>query len=117
MLGVYQHIDFCNSTKKFKFKAGDNNKSVIMMWEKAQTGWNPPTTVTEDEYNQLKNEKDSSAEKGYVGHQYGFGGKYFKGYAPKYGKTVDSSSASSKVVKIAKKLKLNSVSFSHGLYT
>ena len=114
MLGVYQHITDNDDFKKIKYKAGDNNKSVIMMWKKAQNGWKPPIRVSEKRYNQLKNGKDS-AEKGYVGHQYGFGGKYFKGYAPKYGKTIDSSDASNKVVKIAKKLK--DVSFSHGLYT
>lgn len=115
MLGVYQHIPELFEENKFKLKynAGDVNKSVIMMWKAAQKGWKPPKTVSEKKYNQLRDGSDS-AEKGYVGHQYGFGGKYFKGYAPKYGKTLDSSDASSRVVKIS--TKLSDVLFSYGSY-
>jgi len=114
MLGVYQHIPdhFQNLTSNLL--AGDLNNSVILMWQDAQKGWIPPTNVSEEEYNKLKTSTDL-AEKGYVGHQYGFGGKYFKGYAPKYGKNINSTSASNRVVNIAKKLK--DVVFSHGEYT
>lgn len=117
MLGVYQHIPELYEKEdliRLKYKAGDTNKSVIMMWEEAQKGWKPPKKVSEKRYNYVRDASDS-AEKGYVGHQYGFGGKYFKGYAPKYGKTIDSTNASSKVVKIADNL--SDVSFSHGSYT
>ena len=113
MLGVYQHI--LDHFSDIEYNAGDINNNVINMWESAQQNWIPPTIVTEEEYNILKNETDSSAQKGYVGHQYGFGGKFFKGYAVKYGKKIDSTTASNRVVKIAKKLKL--VKFSHGDYT
>ena len=98
MLGVYQHLS--EHFKGVKL-AGDVNESVIEMWKSAQKGWIPPTFVSEDEFNELKREKGESALKGYVGHQYSFGGQYFEAYAPKYGKTTDSSIASGKVRNIA----------------
>lgn len=113
MLGVYQHIpDLFN--QKMSYLAGDTNDSVIRMWKRAQKKWKPPTTCTKDEYDRLK-VSSSSALKGYIGHQYSFGGQYFMGYAPLYGKTVDSSKASTKVVSIAKKL--STATFSTGSYT
>lgn len=116
MLGVYQHIPelFDNHTPKLKYKAGDINKSVIKMWEKSQKGWIPPSLVSEKEFNRLKKSRDS-AIRGYVGHQYSYGGQFFEGYAPKYGKTKDSSVASERVCNIAKKLK--NVIFKEGIYT
>jgi site-specific DNA-adenine methylase len=115
MLGVYKHIPelFDNHRPKLKYKAGDVNKSVIMMWQSAQRGWNPPTKTTEKEYNKLKNSKDS-ALRGYIGHQYSFGGQFFNGYAPRYGKTKDSSKASENVIDISEEL--FDVQFKNGDY-
>jgi DNA adenine methylase len=115
MLGVFQHIPelFKEHKPELEYKAGDKNQSVIMMWKAVQQGWKPPSNVSGEEYDRLKNAPDS-AMKGYVGHQYSFGGQYFKGYAPKYGKTLDSSDASSRVVKIS--TKLSDVLFSYGSY-
>ena len=117
MLGVYKHIRdlFDNHKPKLKYKAGDINKSVIKMWQKAQKGWKPPTFVSESEYNRLKKSIIDSALKGYVGHQYSYGGQYFEGYAPKYGKSKDTTVASENVSNIAKKLK--DVAFKEGVYT
>ena len=117
MLGVYQHIPTLfdeEGLKNIKYKAGDTNKSVIMMWKASQKGWKPPSKVSEKRYNQLKNSSDSE-EKGFVGHQYSFGGQYFKGYVPKYGKTNSYPRAVNKVVNISKKL--CDVTFSSGSYT
>jgi DNA adenine methylase len=115
MLGVYQHIPelFKGHNPKLQYIAGDTNKSVILMWKKAQKGWKPPTKISERKYNTLKYDKPSSL-KGYVGHQYSFGGQFFKGYAPKYGKTLDSSKASLRIVDIAKKIK--NISIQHDSY-
>lgn len=104
MLGVFQHIPSLFMDEEMTYIASDTNKSVIKMWNAAQEGWIPPTIVTEEEYNDVKN-SDDSALKGYVGHQYSFGGQYFEGYAPKYGKTIDSSKASKRVTSIASTLK------------
>ena len=116
MLGVYRHIPelFEEEGLKLEYKAGDFNKSVIMMWNEAQTGWEPPTTMTETKYNELKDGPDS-AEKGFVGHQYSFGSMYFKGYAPKYGGKESNPRAVERVQKISKKL--SKVVFKHGSYT
>lgn len=116
MLGVYKHIPelFDDHKPKLKYKAGDVNESVIKMWQAAQKGWKPPNTSSESEYNRLKNSKDS-AIRGYIGHQYSFGGQFFNGYAPKYKKTTNSSKASQSVIDISKSLK--DVQFSFGSYT
>jgi hypothetical protein len=110
MLGVYKHIPdlFEDHKPKLKYKAGDINKSVIKMWQASQKGWKPPITSSESEYDRLKNSKDS-AIRGYIGHQYSFGGQFFNGYAPKYHKTTNSSKAISKT--------LNDVQFNFGSYT
>ena len=70
MMGVYHDI-FDN---KIKYKAGDLNESVILLWKKLKTGWKPPKKISENEYNLIKNSRNS-ALKGYVGHQYSFGSK------------------------------------------
>jgi len=105
MLGVYQHIPklFQYHIPKFEYKAGDTNESVIKMWQNAQKGWKPPTKTTKTEYDNLK-DAPSSALKGYIGHQYSYGGQYFMGCAPSYGKTLDSTKASIKVQKISQEL-------------
>ena len=115
MLGVYKHIPelFEDEELKLKYKAGDINKSVIMMWIAAQQGWTPPTSITEKKYLKLKNGNDS-AEKGFVGHQYSYGGEFFKAFCKKYGKISDFPKAVQNVKNIAKKLE--DVKFSYGSY-
>lgn len=115
MLGVYQHIPdwFQDHKPKLVYKAGDDNKSIILMWKSAQKGWEPPSKCTEAEYVRLKNTRPS-AKKGFVGYQYSFGGQFFKGYSLKYDKTKDATSACKRVKSIAKKL--SNVKFTHGDY-
>jgi hypothetical protein len=113
MMGVYQHIhDIFDN--KIKYKAGDLNESVILLWKKLKNGWKPPKKISENEYNEIKNSRNS-ALKGYVGHQYSFGGKYFKGYAPKYGKIFDSEKVIDKLSIMGKKFK--DVEYKYGDYT
>ncbi|MEI6188544.1 MAG: DNA adenine methylase [Alphaproteobacteria bacterium] len=114
MLGVYQHIPELFEDHKMTYKAGDINKSVIMMWKAAQKNWVPPTTSTEALYDKMKISKDS-ALRGYIGHQYSFGGQFFNGYSTKYGKSDNSEKASKNVVSISKKLK--KITFSNKPYT
>lgn len=106
MLGVYKHIPalFQNEGLDITYKAGDTNNSVIKMWKEAQKGWKPPINTTETEYNKLKHANDS-ALKAYIGHQYSYGGQFFNGYAPKYGKSANSTKASENVQNIASELK------------
>lgn len=82
MLGVYQHIPqlFIEHKPKLKYVAGDINKSVILMWKEAKGRWKPPIKVLKKEYDKLRYDGKSSALKGYIGHQYSFGGQYLHGY-------------------------------------
>ncbi len=116
MLGVYKHIPllFKNDGLNLTYKAGDTNGSVIKMWKEAQKGWIPPISSTEKQYDNLKNSTNDSALKGYIGHQYSYGGQFFNGYAPKYGKSVNSTKASKNVQDIA--TILNKVQFKEGSY-
>lgn len=117
MLGVYRHIPKFFEEEGYNdliYLAGDANGSVIKMWQSAQKGWIPPITCSEKKFNDLKYSKCDSAEKGYIGHQYSFGGQWFKGYAPKYGKTNNSERASKNIVEISKTLK--DVKFSKSIY-
>ena len=81
MLGVYKHIPslYCARGKTdLEYLAGDTNSSVIKMWKASQRGWKPPTRlISEKEFTRLKVNGKSSAEKGFIGHQYGYMGRYF----------------------------------------
>jgi DNA adenine methylase len=117
MLGVYRHIpDLFNEQKpKLQYKAGDANKSVVAMWKAAQKGWKPPNSTTTAEYSKLKYDKQVSALKGFIGHQYSFGGQFFQGFIGKYGKKKSSVVSAKRVVDISKETK--NVTFSPGNYT
>jgi DNA adenine methylase len=116
MLGVYQHIPelFEDHSPKLNYKAGDMNASVIQMWKLSQKGWKPPTEkYTKTEFMSMAGDGKSSAEKGYVGHLYGYMGKYFK---PFDNRTTVSrrNKTSSKVSNIG--LELSKVNFINGSY-
>ena len=116
MLGVFRHIPELFEDAglfRLKYKAGDTNESVIKMWKAAVDGWCPPTKCTKREYENLK-KSEASPVRGYIGHQYSFGGQFFKGYAPLYGKSPVSTAASNRVQKIAEKVR--GVEFSTGDY-
>lgn len=118
MLGVYRHIPelFKDHKPELKYLAGDSNESVIKMWKKAQKGWKPPTSCSKKRYDELKRTKNrSSAEKGFIGHQYSFGGQFFQGYKGLYGGSKTSDYTSKNVSKIAGHLA--EVKFTYGQYT
>lgn len=100
MGGVYRHIP--DLLGDITYLAGGTNGSVIVMWEKATAEarkgntWEPPASVSEEEYNRMKRDPQDTADKGFVGHQFSFGGQYFHGYGPKYGKTVSARDAAAK---------------------
>ena len=118
MNGVYQHIPeqfddiFGDDTI---YLAGDLNESVILMWQKLQNGWKPPLHITKQEFEKLKDLPKPSALKGYVGHQYSWGGKFFKGYAPQYGKVFDEKKLIKRLVDVANN-ELGDVKFIYGDY-
>ena len=111
MCGVYQHIPelFEDHKPKLKYKAGDANKSVILMWQEVQKGWIPPTSCSREKFEQLKGNGESSAEKGFLGHACSFRGKYFANYYPER-----SMKITNKVEDMSSKLSL--VKFTDGDY-
>ena len=131
MLGVYQHIpemfkeyaegsaERGSATRtvdkpKLKYKAGDQNKSLIMMWQATQKGWKPPITKSKQEFEHLKYNKKSSAVKGFIGHVSTFRGIYFGTYFTGFTNSRVKNS-SKKVSDIGTKLK--NVTFNNGVYT
>lgn len=116
MLGVYQYVhSSLRDDPLLRFNAGDINESLILMWKKAQKGWIPPVECSEERYNELKAQKRPSAEKGFIGHQYSYGGQYFKGYRGKYKNKSQYKKASDNVRRMAKQMK--DVVFTAGKYT
>ena len=116
MLGVYQHIPelFEEHRPKLKYKAGDVNKSVILMWKAAKGGWVPPVKqYTKKQFDKLKYDGRSSPVKGFIGHVHTYRSVYLDGYFAQPTKKIKHSS--DKVVSIAKEMK--TVSFTSGPYT
>ena len=103
MLGVYRHIP--ELLGEIKYLAGDASGSVVEMWRAAVGGWIPPTECTEEEYNRLKESEGTSALKGFVGHQYSYGGQYFKGFIGRYGRDKPQPRAAERVAEIAAALR------------
>lgn len=114
MLGVYQHIPKLFK-KNIKYKAGDINKNVILMWKKAQKGWFPDIKINKKEYDKLKHSKKESALKGFIGHHCSFGGKYFDTFRPERCKKKMIDNTIDKINDIGEELK--NVSFQSGFYT
>lgn len=80
MLGVFYPMFIKSKTNFTKFIASDVSLSVIQMWQELLQGWTPPSIVTREEFRALKYNGTSSALKGFVGHQFSFGGSYFSSF-------------------------------------
>lgn len=62
-------------------RAYDVHPDLIALWQALQNGWTPPTTISENDYEFMKNEP-VSARRGFVGFAgASWGGKWFGGYA------------------------------------
>lgn len=61
----------------------DIHKELIALLKKLQEGWIPPSTISEDEYNSVRLNKENYPDYyvGLVGFCSTFGSKYFGGYA------------------------------------
>jgi len=73
MCGVMRHI------KSDRKRIGcDLNLDVIAMWKALQRGWVPPMEVTEEEYNNLRdNVPEGDPSRGIVAHGASWGGYFF----------------------------------------
>ena len=61
----------------------DIHPQLIAMFNALQKGWIPPSHISEEEYNRVRDNKDQYPDYyvGYVGFNATFGAKYFGGYA------------------------------------
>jgi len=61
----------------------DMHEYLIAMWKELQAGWIPPTTISEEEYQTVKNNRGTYPKHyvGLVGFAASFGAKWFGGYA------------------------------------
>lgn len=60
--------------------ASDVSQDVVLMWQAVQSGWEPPSFVSEFDYHEMRNEPPS-ALRGFIGFGCSFGGKWFGGFA------------------------------------
>ena len=59
----------------------DVHEYLIAMWQAVSVGWLPSVNITEEVYQQIKQNKDADkALTGHVGFSMSFGGKWFGGY-------------------------------------
>lgn len=76
----------CNMMDKIQCEhrvGNDIHKELIALLQKIQSGWIPPNTITEEEYNRVRLHKEDYPDYyvGLVGFCSTFGAKYFGGYA------------------------------------
>ena len=60
--------------------ASDVMPDLIKLWKATQSGWRPPTSLSREEYAELRN-AEPSALRAFAGFGCSFGGKWFAGYA------------------------------------
>ncbi|MGV2853748.1 DNA adenine methylase [Glutamicibacter sp. AGC13] len=59
----------------------DIHPDLMLMWQALHDGWEPPSVVSYDEYQELRYAEQPSALRGFVGFGGSFGGRFFEGYA------------------------------------
>jgi DNA adenine methylase len=59
----------------------DINPALISLYKAVQSGWQPPSSVSKEEYESAKALPDSNPLKAFCGFGCSFGGKWFGGYA------------------------------------
>lgn len=69
MGGLFEHAHY-----------SDIQPDLILMWQALNDGWEPPTEVSVERYQELKR-AEPSPERGFVGFGGSFGGRFFEGYA------------------------------------
>jgi DNA adenine methylase len=61
--------------------ATDANLALVSLYRAVAAGWDPPATVSEDEYRAARDLPDTHPLKAFAGFGCSFGGKWFAGYA------------------------------------
>ena len=82
---VEPFVGGCNVIENVKGnRAGiDINRYLISMWQALQDGWIPPENISEEEYVDIRDNKECYPEYliGYVGFNLSYAGKWWGGYA------------------------------------
>jgi DNA adenine methylase len=78
----------------------DSNLALISLYQAVVAGWDPPSVVTEEEYQAAKALPDTDPQKAFIGFGCAFGGKWFGGYArpSKTHSTVYANSARNSLI-------------------
>ncbi len=71
----------CVEDKDTRIVCTDVQPDLIEMWKALQHGWQPPETVTEEQYRFWRDKPRPGKMRGFVGFGCSFGGKFFGGYA------------------------------------
>lgn len=98
MGGVLRHFskeperstsEMCPTSRRTCY-ACDINPDLILMWKEIQNGWDPPQKCTKEHWENLKQSKHHSAERGYLGIVASWSGIFFSSYRLQYvGKEKD----------------------------
>lgn len=72
--------------------ANDYSLDLVLLWRALAVGWMPPTSISEEEYAELR-KADPSALRAFTGFGCSFGGKWFGGYARDARKTEPFATA------------------------
>lgn len=59
----------------------DANPALLSLYQAVATGWDPPSTLSEDDYKFARTLPDTDPRKAFAGFGCSFGGKWFGGYA------------------------------------
>lgn len=72
----------CHVAHRNKFLS-DAQPELIAMWQALQEGWEPPTSLTKEEYLHIRDNQSSYPPEivAFAGYGCSFGGKWFAGYA------------------------------------
>ena len=82
-LGVFQHMT--ELPKARTIVANDYHPDLIEMWREVQKGtFEPPSSVSEAQYNEAKELPSPNAMKSFIGFGMSFGGRFFGAFAPNY---------------------------------
>lgn len=72
---------FATVSEHFETAIGsDANQDLILLWQALAAGWQPPSTLTREEWKDLR-VAEPSALRAFAGFGCSFGGKWFAGYA------------------------------------
>lgn len=89
---------------------GDAHEDLMLMWQAAAEGWEPPETMSETEYYDLKRSAPSPL-RGFAGFGCSFGGKWWGGYARQARGYNYAKGAKNSICKIARTLPPNREGF------